>query len=100
MWRRKRDADLSKELESHLDMHIADNVRAGMTSDEARRQALVALGGVEPAKERYRDMFALAWLDATLAASTVFLLIAAIASMLWPVWRATSRSPVAALRYE
>lgn len=33
------------ELKSHLEMHIADNVGAGMSNEEARRQALVALGG-------------------------------------------------------
>src|SRR6187402_1246914 len=36
-------------------MHIADNVRAGMTPEEARRQALIALGGLQQTKERYRD---------------------------------------------
>ena len=36
----------------------------------------------------------------TLAVSGGFLLVMAIASMLWPIWRATARSPVAALRYE
>ena len=55
MWRRTRETELSAELESHLDMHIADNVRAGMTPEEARRQALIALGGVEQTKERYRE---------------------------------------------
>ena len=55
MWRRKREAEFSKELDSHLEMHIADNIRAGMTPDEARRQALIALGGVQQTKERYRE---------------------------------------------
>ena len=64
MWRPKRDAEFSAELDSHLDMHVADNMRAGMTPDEARRQALIALGGVEPVRERYRDTSRLAWLDA------------------------------------
>ncbi|RPI53239.1 MAG: FtsX-like permease family protein, partial [Acidobacteria bacterium] len=54
-WRRKTDGDFEAELESHLELHIADNLRAGMTPDEARRQALVALGGVEPTKERIRE---------------------------------------------
>jgi putative ABC transport system permease protein len=36
-------------------MHIEDNLRVGMTRDEARRQALVKLGGLEQAKEVYRD---------------------------------------------
>src|SRR5688500_12627372 len=52
---RNRDDEFSAELESHLDMHTADNMRAGMPADEARRQALIALGGVEQTKERYRD---------------------------------------------
>ncbi|MEO5740942.1 MAG: ABC transporter permease, partial [Vicinamibacterales bacterium] len=60
------EKDLSAELQSHLDLHIADNIRAGMTPEEARRQALVALGGVEQTKERYRDAFGFAWLEALL----------------------------------
>src|SRR5688572_13128302 len=57
MWKRhtKRERELSAELQSHLELHIADNIRAGMTPEEARRQALVALGGVEQTKERYRE---------------------------------------------
>jgi putative ABC transport system permease protein len=50
-----RDRDLSAELESHLQLHIDDNLRAGMTYDEARRTALLRLGGVEMLKETYRD---------------------------------------------
>jgi putative ABC transport system permease protein len=65
-WRRKREREFSAELESHLNMHIADNMRAGMSAEEARRTALVALGGVQQTRERYRDAFAFAWLDALL----------------------------------
>jgi predicted permease len=64
MWRPTRDTEFSAELESHLEMHVADNVRSGMTEDEARRQALIALGGVAQTRERYRDLFRFAWLDA------------------------------------
>jgi putative ABC transport system permease protein len=52
--RRRRDDDLSEELESHLQLHIDDNIRAGMSPVEARRQALIKLGGIEPAKESVR----------------------------------------------
>jgi putative ABC transport system permease protein len=52
---RRRELDLSEELESHLQLHIDDNLRAGMTEVEARRQALLRLGGVETTKEIYRD---------------------------------------------
>ncbi len=47
--------EISAELESHLELHIADNLRAGMTAEEARRAALLKLGGVVAAKEAYRD---------------------------------------------
>ncbi|MGB6483701.1 MAG: ABC transporter permease [Candidatus Acidiferrales bacterium] len=50
----KRDRDLAAELDSHLQMHIEENIRRGMTPAEARRQALIKLGGVEQAKEHYR----------------------------------------------
>jgi putative ABC transport system permease protein len=50
-----RELELSEELESHLQMHISDNVRAGMSEGEARRQALIKLGGREATKEIYRE---------------------------------------------
>jgi putative ABC transport system permease protein len=55
--------DISEELQSHLDLHTADNIRAGMSPEEARRQARIALGGVEPTKERYRERRRFRWLD-------------------------------------
>ena len=51
----KRDQELSAELESHLQLHIDDNIRAGMTPQEARRRAIIKLGGIESTKENYRD---------------------------------------------
>ena len=52
---RARERELAAELESHLAMHVEDNLRRGLPPDEARRQALIALGGVEAMKEAYRD---------------------------------------------
>ena len=52
---RRSDRELSAELESHLQHHIDDNIRAGMAPIEARRRAVIALGGVEQTKEAYRD---------------------------------------------
>ena len=49
------ERELSAEIESHLQLHIDDNIRAGMTPAEARRRAVLALGGVDQTKERYRD---------------------------------------------
>jgi predicted permease len=51
----RRDRELAEEIESHLQMHIEDNLRSGMTPEEARRAALLKFGGVESAKESYRD---------------------------------------------
>ena len=51
----ERERELSDEIESHLQMHIDDNLRAGMTSQEARRQAMLRLGGVEKTKQTYRE---------------------------------------------
>jgi putative ABC transport system permease protein len=47
--------DLDDELAAHVEMHTLDNIRAGMTSEEARRAALVRLGGLEQTKEIIRD---------------------------------------------
>ncbi|HEY0099406.1 MAG TPA: ABC transporter permease [Pyrinomonadaceae bacterium] len=52
--REARERELAEELESHLQMHVEDNIRAGLSPEEARRQALVKLGGVEQTKEEYR----------------------------------------------
>ncbi len=51
----RAERELSAELESHLQLHIDDNLAAGMTPAEARRRALLALGGLDQAKEQYRE---------------------------------------------
>jgi len=61
----RRERDLSAELESHLRAHIDDNVRAGMTLDEARRHALLRLGGVEQTAVNYREQRGLPMLENT-----------------------------------
>src|SRR5229473_3965760 len=53
--KQRRDRELSTEMEGHVQMHIEDNPRAGMTPEEARRQALMKLGGVEQTKQAYRE---------------------------------------------
>jgi putative ABC transport system permease protein len=57
------ERDLDAELASHLELHIEENLRAGMTPDEARRVALLKLGGVEQTKESVRDVSLIPWLD-------------------------------------
>jgi len=51
----RQDRDLAEELESHIQMHMEDNLRRGMTPEEARRDALIKLGGIESTKESYRE---------------------------------------------
>ncbi|MDQ2946008.1 MAG: ABC transporter permease [Acidobacteriota bacterium] len=53
--KQRREREMADEIESHLAMQIADNVRAGMAAGQARRQALLKLGSVEAAKEAYRE---------------------------------------------
>lgn len=61
--KRGRDREFADEIESNLQLHIAENVGAGMSQEEARRQAMIRLGGVEQAKEAYRDQRGLPLLD-------------------------------------
>ena len=51
---KKVEREMAQELEAHLQMQIEDNVRAGMPAEEARRQALLKLGGMEAAREQVR----------------------------------------------
>ena len=43
---RHGEQEFADELQSHIELHVADNVRAGMTPDEARRRALASVAGV------------------------------------------------------
>jgi len=53
--RRQIEADLAEEMRVHLEMATEANVAAGMPPEEARRAALRACGGVDQAKESWRD---------------------------------------------
>src|SRR5260370_11931688 len=64
--RRQRDRELSAEMESHLQMHVEDHLRSGMTPEEARRRALIQLGGVESVKQSYRERRGLPALETVL----------------------------------
>jgi putative ABC transport system permease protein len=62
----RSERDLSDEMENHLALEIQDKLRSGMSPEEARRQALVKLGGMEQAKELYRDRKSIPVLETTL----------------------------------
>ncbi len=61
----RTETEFSAELESHLQMHIEDGVHAGLSQDEARRQALIKLGGMEQTKIAHREQRGLPWLETT-----------------------------------
>lgn len=50
----RRD-EFDAELASHLEMHIDDGLRAGLSEEEARRRALIRLGGAEQTRQNYRE---------------------------------------------
>lgn len=62
----RRDRELAEEIESHLQMHAADNERAGLAPEEARRQAVLAFGGVDSITEQYRERRGVPMLQSTL----------------------------------
>ena len=64
---RGADDDVREELQAHLEMEIAENVRRGMHPDEARRQALLASGGLTRAVEAVHDQRGLPWLESIAA---------------------------------
>ena len=51
----RQEQELAAEMESHLQFHIEDNLRAGMTPQQARRDAILKLGGVEQTKQACRE---------------------------------------------
>jgi putative ABC transport system permease protein len=64
LFRRNRgERDFADEIESHLQLHTDENRRLGMTAADARRDALIRLGGVEQVKELHRDARTFRWID-------------------------------------
>jgi putative ABC transport system permease protein len=62
----RKDREIAEELDSHLQFHIEDNLRSGMSPKQARRDALVKLGGVEQTKEKYRERRSLPFVESFL----------------------------------
>jgi putative ABC transport system permease protein len=62
----RSDRELAHEIEEHLRMHAEDYQRAGLPVDEARRQAVLAFGGIQRVTEQYRDRRSVPLLETTL----------------------------------
>ena len=54
--RAKDEHDLDRELQYHVDRQTEINLGRGMDPQEARRHALLSVGGIEPLKEECRDV--------------------------------------------
>jgi predicted permease len=54
--RRNTEREMDRELRFHLEMETMENIRRGMSEEEARRAAQLSFGGVERTKEDYRDI--------------------------------------------
>jgi predicted permease len=63
MKNKKRERQLDAELQFHIDRQVADNLRAGMSPEEARRNANLKFGGLEQLKEDCRDVRRTRWLE-------------------------------------
>ncbi|HEU5337112.1 MAG TPA: ABC transporter permease [Terriglobales bacterium] len=63
--RRRMNQELADELQFHLEEQTRENLAAGMELQQARRQALLAFGGLEAVKEDCRDQWGTRLLDST-----------------------------------
>ena len=61
--RPSRKDDFAAELESHIAFHTDEGIRAGLSPSEARRHALIQLGGAEQIHQAQRDRRTLPWLE-------------------------------------
>jgi len=64
--KRKHDERLKEEIEEHLALQTAENLRAGLPPAEARRQAILKFGAMEAIKEEYRAERRMLFIDTAL----------------------------------
>src|SRR5580658_7466633 len=56
LFRRERvEEELEDELRFHFEQAITKGIRAGLSRDEAERQARISIGGIAQVKEECRD---------------------------------------------
>lgn len=59
----RAEENFSAELEAHIANHVEDGVRAGLSAEESRRRALIALGCAEQVRQARRERNGLPELD-------------------------------------
>ncbi|MEP6833016.1 MAG: ABC transporter permease [Gemmatimonas sp.] len=82
--RTEPEDELEREMNAHLDLATDEYIRKGLSPEAARRQALMESGGLEQAKEAYRDQRTMPRLSA-------------IARDFSFAWRSLRRSPAYAI---
>ena len=65
--KRPGDLELDSELRFHLDELIEEKIAAGLTPEQARREATLEFGAGQQIKEELRDVHRIATIDTTLA---------------------------------
>jgi predicted permease len=88
MWGMRREREIDKELRFHIESQVEENLRAGMSPEEAQRQAILTFGGPTQIREECREVRSLYWAGTvwadvryavrTLRASPAFSLSAAV----------------------
>src|SRR5580692_1159725 len=58
-----QNEEFAAELYSHLAMHTEKGMREGLSEEEARRRALMRLGGAEQTRQAYRERVTLPRLE-------------------------------------
>ena len=66
LFNQRLERELHDEVRSHIEMQIDDNLRQGMSADQARQAALRKFGGVDQVKERYRYKRSLPFVEITI----------------------------------
>jgi putative ABC transport system permease protein len=93
----RKDQELAEEIDAYLEMLVEQKIKEGLDTAEARRTALIELGGGEQVKEKVREVSAghhleTLWQDLrfalrTLLKNPVFTLIAVAYQSGWsPLW--------------
>ena len=57
------DQEIEEELRDHIEHQTEANISNGMAPDEARRRALIALGGLEQRKQQCREAHRVSWIS-------------------------------------
>ena len=58
-----REQEFAEEIDAHLQLHVDDNIRLGMSAKQARRVAIIKLGGIELTRQGYRERLTIPLLE-------------------------------------